>query len=518
MITLESFVRGAWQRGNGRPRPLQDPTQETDIALCDSTGIDFAGAVAWARTTGGANLRKAGFAERGRWLKALSAAIHAQRDALIAVSAQNGGSTRGDAKFDLDGATGTLAAYAKLAESLGDENFLPDGDGVQLGRTARFWGQHVLVPRPGVAVHVNAFNFPAWGMCEKLACSVLAGVPAISKPGTPTALVAYRVAQVVAQSNALPEGAFQFVCGSLGDTLDHLGPQDTLAFTGSAKTGALLKGHARLVGANTRVTLEADSLNCAILAPDVGDDADTWSAFVNHLVTDLTQKTGQKCTAVRRILVPRDRVGAVVEALVDRLSRIAIGDPADEATKMGPLASGAQFEDVTKGMKALAAVARAACGGPAKLRDRGFFVAPTLFVANDVEEEVLHSLEVFGPCATVLAYDGSAVEAVRLANRGGGGLVASIYANDKRWTEDVVLGIAPWHGRIWVCSDKVADQAYAPGMVLPQSIHGGPGRAGGGEELGGSRGLELYLQRVALQGDQGHIGRRFGPANSNATS
>ncbi|MCC6785659.1 MAG: 3,4-dehydroadipyl-CoA semialdehyde dehydrogenase [Planctomycetes bacterium] len=516
MITLESFVRGAWQRGNGRPKTLQDPTRETDIAHCDSTGLDFAGAVAWGRGVGGTQLRKVGFAERGRWLKALSAAIHAKRDALIAVSAENGGSTRGDAKFDLDGATGTLAAYAKLAESLGDENFLPDGEGVQLGRTPRYWGQHIRVPRPGVAVHINAFNFPAWGMCEKLACSVLAGVPAISKPGTPTALVAYRVAQVIAESGVLPEGAFQFVCGSLGDTLDHLGPQDTLAFTGSAKTGAMLKGHARLVGANTRVTLEADSLNCAILAPEIDDDAATWAAFVNNLVTDMTQKTGQKCTAVRRILVPRERVDAVVENLVDRLGRIAIGDPADEATKMGPLASGAQFEDVSAGMQALLAVARAACGGPTKLTARGYFLAPTLLVANDPDAEVLHSLEVFGPCATVIPYDGRAAEATRLANRGGGGLVASIYANDKRWTEDLVLGIAPWHGRLWVCSDKVADQAYAPGMVLPQTIHGGPGRAGGGEELGGLRGLELYLQRVALQGDQGHLGRRFGPSTGSA--
>ncbi|MFO1050822.1 MAG: 3,4-dehydroadipyl-CoA semialdehyde dehydrogenase [Planctomycetota bacterium] len=515
MITLESFLRGEWRRGTGRPRPLQDPTRETDIAACDSTGLDFRGAVNFAREVGGPNLRKVGFAERGKWLKALSAAIHAQRDPLIAVSAQNGGSTRGDAKFDLDGATGTLAAYAKLAESLGDDNFLPDGDGIQLGRTARFWGQHIRVPRPGVAVHVNAFNFPAWGMCEKLACSLLAGVPAISKPGTPSALIAFRTAQVIVDSGILPAGAFQFVCGSLGDTLDHLGPQDTLAFTGSAKTGALLKGHAGMVGANVRVTLEADSLNAAVLGPDVEDDHETWAAFLNNLVVDMTQKTGQKCTAVRRILVPHERVDAVVEALTDRLARIAIGDPADESIRMGPVASGAQFTDVTAGIRKLKTIARVACGGPDKLRETGFFLAPTLLVANDVEAEVLHTLEVFGPCATIVPYSGSADDAIRLVNRGGGSLVASVYSSDKSWTEQVVLGLAPWHGRLWVCSDKVADQAYAPGMVLPFTIHGGPGRAGGGEELGGLRGLEIYMQRTALQGDQGHIGRRFGPATKS---
>ena len=511
MIELKSFLCGTWQAGSGNPRPLQDPTRETEIAACDSTGLDFAGALTYAREVGGPNLRKVGFAERGRWLKALSQAIHAQRDALIAVSAENGGSTRGDAKFDIDGATGTLAAYAKIAEGLGDDNFLPDGDGIQLGRTGRFWGQHIRVPRTGAAVHINAFNFPAWGMAEKLACSVLAGVPAISKPGTPTALIAWRTAEVIVGSNALPEGAFQFVAGSLGGTLDHLGPQDVLAFTGSAKTGALLKGHAGLIGANTRVTLEADSLNCAILGPDVDDDSDTWAAFLSNLVVDMTQKTGQKCTAVRRILVPTDRVTAVVEELTDRLSRIAIGDPADDSTNMGPVASAAQFDDVTRGIRTLSGIARIACGGPDKARACGYFVAPTLLVANDVDAAALHTLEVFGPCATIVPYSGSAPDAIALANRGGGSLVASIYSNDKTWTESVVLGTAPWHGRLWICSDKVADQAYAPGMVLPFTIHGGPGRAGGGEELGGLRGLELYMQRTALQGDQGLVGRRFGP-------
>jgi 3,4-dehydroadipyl-CoA semialdehyde dehydrogenase len=514
MTTLESYVKGAWVAGSGDQTPLFDPTSEAQVAECSTGGIDMGSVVAHARDAGGAGLRSVGFAERARWLGALSKAVHEARPQLIAASASNGGSTRGDAKFDIDGATGTLAYYAKLGESLGDSNFLPDGAGIQLGRTGRFWGQHIRTPRLGAAVHINAFNFPAWGMCEKLACSLLAGVPAISKPGAATAQVAYLTAKAIVDAGVLPEGAFQFLCGSAGDLLDHLGAQDCMAFTGSAATGSKLKGHAGLVGTNVRVSLEADSLNAAILGPDVDDDAETWNLFLANIATDMTLKTGQKCTAVRRILVPADKVDAVVAELSSRLGAVAIGDPADEATRMGPVASPQQFESVRRGIEALSAHARVACGGPERIRDQGFFFAPTLLVANDPDAALLHELEVFGPCATIIPYSGEANEAIRLANRGCGGLVASLYSNDRKFTEQVVLGIAPWHGRVWIGSDKVAEQALHPGMVLPMTIHGGPGRAGGGEELGGMFGLELYTQRTALQGDQGFVGRRFGAAST----
>ncbi len=512
--SLSSYVRGDWHTGSGAGQPLHDPTTEQVIATCDATGIDFAAVVAHGRDTGGPAMRAVGFAERADWLKQLSAAIHESREQLIAASAENGGSTRGDAKFDIDGASGTLAAYASIGRKLGAERFLADGDGTQLGRTGRFWGQHVRVPRRGVAVQINAFNFPAWGMCEKLACSVLAGVPAISKPGTPTAMVAWHVAKAIVDSGALPEGAFQFVCGSAGDLLDHLGPQDCLAFTGSAATGAKLKANASFVRTNARATLEADSLNAAILAPDVDDDAEAWALFLDNIVLDMTQKTGQKCTAVRRVLVPEARLEAVIGELTERLGRVAIGDPKDEATRMGPVTSAQQFEDVRGGIGELAKIGRIACGGTDRVREPGWFVAPTLVVAEDVRAKVVHEREVFGPVATVLPYSGDADAAIELANLGGGGLVASVYSNDRAWTEDVVLGIAPWHGRVWIGSDKVAEQAMPPGTVLPFTIHGGPGRAGGGEELGGVRGLELYTQRVALQGDQGFVGRRFGPTKA----
>jgi oxepin-CoA hydrolase/3-oxo-5,6-dehydrosuberyl-CoA semialdehyde dehydrogenase len=308
----------------------------------------------------------------------------------------------------------------------------------------------------------------------------------------------------------LPEGAFQFLAGSVGNLLEHLGAQDALAFTGSSGTGQKLKSHPVLIRNNVRVNIEADSLNSASLGADVDTDSETYRMFLTNIVTDMTQKAGQKCTAVRRILVAQDRVETVVSDLVERLAEIKVGDPADDSHRMGPLASVQQLEDVRKGIEALAKVAKIACGGVQPIAAQGYFVSPTLLVANDAQAPVIHGAEVFGPVATVLPTDGSVEATVALANRGGGGLVASVYANDRDWTDAVVLGLSPWHGRVWTCSDKVAENTLPPGMVLPQMVHGGPGRAGGGEELGGLRGLSFYLQRTAVQGFQAAIARSFG--------
>ena len=516
MITLESYVQGRWEAGSGDPKPLHNPATEEVLAQVHPGGIDVGAALSWAREVGGPALRELGFAGRGALLKKLSGVIHEHRDELLDLSTQNAGTTRGDSKFDIDGATGTLAAYAYFAKKLTDRGFLSDGDGVQLGRTARFWGQHIQVPRRGVAVHINAFNFPAWNMCEKMACALLAGMPVIEKPGTPTAMVAWRIAKILADTDVLPPGAFQFLAGGARDLPDHMGPQDVLAFTGSSGTGAHLRGHANLVRHNVHVNVEADSLNAALLGPDVDRDAEAYGLFLSNVVLDMTQKTGQKCTAVRRILVPADRVDEVVEDLVNDLGRIKMGDPTERETRMGPLASSDALADVRSGIDALAAHADVRCGGSEPAAEKGYFVAPTLLVARDATSAVFHEKEVFGPVATILPYDGSAEEAVRLTNLGGGGLVASVYSNDRRFTEAVVLGISPWHGRVWIGADKVADHASPPGTVLPASIHGGPGRAGGGEELGGLRGLEPYLQRTAVQGFQGLVERAFGaPASAS---
>jgi oxepin-CoA hydrolase/3-oxo-5,6-dehydrosuberyl-CoA semialdehyde dehydrogenase len=377
----------------------------------------------------------------------------------------------------------------------------------------------VLVPRLGAAVHINAFNFPAWNMMEKAACALLAGAPVIEKPGTATALVAWRVAQLLVASGAAPEGAYQFIAGSAGKLLDSMNAQDSLAFTGSSRTAAMLRGNANLVKHNVRVNIEADSLNAAVLAPDVELGSDTFNLFVANVTLDMTQKTGQKCTAVRRVFVPRERVGDVQAELVAALRAIKVGDPTDAANRMGPLASREQLDDVRAGIGKLAANARTACGGAEKMRDKGYFVAPTLLVADDAGADVFHAEEVFGPVATVLPYSGAVEEAIELVGRGGGSLVASVYSNDTSFLENAALGIGAWSGRVWLGSDKMAEQALAPGMVLPQMIHGGPGRAGGGEELGGVRGLSFYLQRVALQGFKGVIAQEsFGTASAERGS
>jgi len=505
MERLSSYVLGRWQPAAGDLTTLVDPTSEAELAAVGSGGIDFRAVLDFARTRGGPALRRMTFAERGKLLAAMAGAIHGRRDELIEISIRSGGTTRGDAKFDIDGAIGTLTYYAGLADKLGTKPWMLDGAGVQLGRTPRFWGQHVLVPRSGVAVHVNAFNFPAWGMMEKATCALLAGVPVLEKPGTPTALLAWHIAQTLVEKAGLPEGAYQIVVGSLGDALDHLGPQDVLAFTGSSATGAKLRGHAQVVRHSVRVNIEADSLNAAVLAPDVDPSSETFGLFLNNVVLDMTQKTGQKCTAVRRILVPSDRVEQVRDELVAQLARIVVGDPADKNTRMGPLASRSQMEEVRAGIERLAKAGTIACGGTQPVRAKGFFVAPTLIVARDGRDPTFHREEVFGPVAVVLPYSGDAQQAAEIVNLGGGGLVCSAYSNDAAWSHAFALAAAPWHGRVWLANDKMAEQSLPPGMVLPQMVHGGPGRAGGGEELGAERGLAFYQQRTALQGFQGQL-------------
>ncbi len=509
MQILDSYVCGAWKQGQGQGSELTNPTTGAVIARTSTEGFDMAAVVRHAREVGGPALRAMTFAQRAAMLKAVSAAIHAHRDALLDLAAENGGNTRGDGKFDVDGATGTLAAYASFGQGLGEKPYIVDGDGMQLGRTARFWGQHIRVPRRGVAVHVNAYNFPAWGMMEKAACAWLAGVPVIEKPAAATALVAWRIAQIVVESGLVPEGAFQFLCGSTGDLFDHLRGQDCVAFTGSAATGAVIRSHKGLVQHNVRVNVEADSLNAAILAPDVEPSSETYGLFLSNVALDMTQKAGQKCTAVRRILVPSDRVEDVKRDLVAELARVPLGDPADTGVRLGPVAHARQQRDVQEGIQRLSAVADIVCGGPVPPRD-GCFVAPTLLVARDANADVLHNLEVFGPVATIVPYSGDAEQAADLGARGEGSLVCSVYSNDAEWLSRAVLGLAPYHGRVWIGSDKSADQSLPPGMVLPSMVHGGPGRAGGGEELGGLRGLEFYTQRVALQGFKGLLEAQFG--------
>jgi len=521
MKNLESYVQDRWHEAGGGWVPLIDPCTEEAIANASSVGIDFGAVLAHARDTGGFGLRELTFAQRGTLLAAMSTALQGCRDALIGLSLENTGATRKDAKFDIDGGIFTLSFYAQLGESLGPRRWLLDGEGLQLGRSARFWGQHLLVPRVGAAVHVNAFNFPVWGFAEKVACALLAGMPVISKPATSSALVTEAAFRTIVDRVDLPPGALSLICGSTGDLLDRLGTQDVLAFTGSASTALKLRSKANLLEASTRVNVEADSLNAAVLGDDVGPGGETWNLFLRDVALEMTQKTGQKCTAVRRIVVPQGRMDEVQQALIERLAEVVVGNPADAAVRMGPLATAQQLDEAISGVTKLSEQVRVVSGGAQRIdgvsnpAGKGFFFAPTLLRAEDARQAaVVHEHEVFAPVATLLPYDGSAADAASVVTLARGSLVTSLYTDERGFLEDYLVHGGSTSGRLYVGSEKVAGQLPGSGVAMPQLLHGGPGRAGGGEELGGARGLSLYLQRVALTGDRGLVERVSGSRSS----
>jgi oxepin-CoA hydrolase/3-oxo-5,6-dehydrosuberyl-CoA semialdehyde dehydrogenase len=513
--TLRSYLAGRWVTGTGEGDTLVNPATEEPLARVSSEGLDLGGALAWTRRTGGPALRALTFAERGALLKAMSDAIQAHRDELIQLAVANGGNTRSDAKFDIDGATYTLSTYAEVAKDLGETRLLTDGEGVTLGRSPRFHGQHIRVPREGAAVHINAFNFPAWGFAEKAAVALLAGVPVLSKPATSSSMVAHRIVEVLVEKKVLPEGALSLLLGSPRGLLEHLGPHDVVAFTGSGETGFKIRSLPQVIRNSVRVNVEADSLNAAVLGPDAEPGSETYELFLKDVLRDMTQKAGQKCTAIRRVLVPGTALQRAREDIVERLRGVTVGNPAHEAVRMGPVATAAQLEDVRRGIGELAADGRVVLGGsadefrPAGVEaGRGYFVPPTLLeVDAGAAAPGVHGREVFGPVATVVPYSGRAEEAAEVVARGGGGLVSSVYSEDPAFVEAAVIGLAPYHGRIFVGSPKIAELSPGPGTVLPQLVHGGPGRAGGGEELGGPRGLAFYMQRVALEGPRPMIER-----------
>lgn len=526
MKIVRSYVRGAWHQASEHQAsegwvPLVDPSTEEEIARVSSAGIDFPAVLEFARQRGGPALRSSTYSERGQMLKAMSKALREHRDELLELSRQNTGTTAADGSFDIDGATGTLAYYGSLAKTLGNGRAHPTGSGVQLARSEALWGQHVALPRPGVAIHINAFNFPAWGFAEKAACALLAGMPVITKPATATALVTERCLDIVVAAGVLPEGALQLICGATGDLLDHLGPDDVLAFTGSADTADSLRLRPAVQRARARVNLEADSLNAAVLGPDVAPGSAAWKLFIKDVAREMTQKTGQKCTAVRQILVPIHRMNDVSEALIERLSRVVTGNPADPEVTMGPLTTGHQLTDAIAGVEELASQARLVYGNGARIdglsspAGRGFFFGPTLLRASSADVDgPVHQREVFGPVATLLPVSGEAAEAAAVVARGGGTLVTSLYSDDRDWISDWIRHGGVSTGRLYIGSEGSAPAAFGSGSALPQLLHGGPGRAGGGEELGGLIGLELYQQRLALQGERGLVEALAGLADT----
>ncbi|KHL18981.1 oxepin-CoA hydrolase/3-oxo-5,6-dehydrosuberyl-CoA semialdehyde dehydrogenase [Mumia flava] len=501
---LESYVAGSWRRATDDGTPVLDAATDEEVVRISATGIDRAAMVDHARSVGGPAVRALTFHERAGLLKALGQHLSGVKDELYALSARTG-ATRRDSLVDVDGGIGTLFAYAsKGRRELPNDTVVLDGAPEPLGRGGTFVGQHVYTSRPGVAVQINAFNFPVWGLLEKLAPAFLAGLPTIVKPASQTAYVTERVVRHIVDSGLLPEGSLQLLCGSPEGLLEALTVQDSVAFTGSASTAEKLRRHDAVVRGGVRLGVEADSLNCSILGPDVTAEDPEFDLFVKGVVTEMTVKAGQKCTAIRRALVPAPMADAVTEAITARLAKVTVGDPTDDAVRMGALVSLAQRDEVRRAVKALLASSDVVFGDPEHVdvvgadATAGAFMAPILLRARPGADEP-HDVEPFGPVCTVMTYDGLD-DAVGLAARGRGSLVGSLVTHDPDVARTVTLGLAPWHGRILVLDRDSAAESTGHGSPLPPLVHGGPGRAGGGEELGGARGVLAHMQRTALQG------------------
>jgi oxepin-CoA hydrolase/3-oxo-5,6-dehydrosuberyl-CoA semialdehyde dehydrogenase len=505
-MKLESYVCGEWVRGAHAGTVLCDASSGEPIAEASSSGIDFAEVLRFARAEGGPRLRAMSFHERAGLLRALAKGLLEQKESLYELSFRTG-ATREDGWIDIEGGIGTLFAYAsKGVRELPNARVLSDGAVEPLSKGGTFVGQHLYVSREGAAVHINAFNFPIWGMLEKLAPALLAGVPVIVKPATPTAYLAELAVRHLIALKILPRGALQLVCGSLGDLFDHLTCQDFVAFTGSSHTAVALRTHPAVIRASVPFTAETDSLNTSILAPDVHPDSAEFGLFVREVVREMTVKAGQKCTAIRKALVPEALAPTVTEALRRALGEIVVGDPRVAGVRMGPLVSLAQRRDVLAQVAALERESDLLVGDPEEFdvrgaeRARGAFVAPLLLRSRDpLAARAVHELEPFGPVATLMTY-ADLDQAVELTRRGAGSLVASVVSADPRAAAELVLRLAPYHGRILVLDARCAQESTGHGSPLAPLVHGGPGRAGGGEELGGIRGMLHYMQRIAVQG------------------
>jgi oxepin-CoA hydrolase/3-oxo-5,6-dehydrosuberyl-CoA semialdehyde dehydrogenase len=502
---LESYLEGAWRGGTGDGTPVADAVTGATVTRVSSEGLDLPAAVAYARRTGRAALGELTFPRRAAALKAAALALRERRQELYDLSARTG-ATRSDAVVDVDGGIGTALVYASLgARGLPDHTLIVEDDPIPLGRGGTFAGRHVLTTPHGICVQINAFNFPVWGMLEKLAPALLAGLPTIVKPATPTAYVAAHAVRVIAESGALPPGAVQLVAGRVAGLFDLLGGQDHIGFTGSAATAARLRSDPAVTSRSARFNAEADSLNCSVLGPDAVPGQPEFDLFVEALVTEMTVKAGQRCTAIRRAFVPAGLLGTVCEAVEARLARVVVGAPDVAGVTMGALVGLSQRRHVRDAVARLAAAGSIVYGDPDKVEvlgadaERGAFLSPLLLRVTDVARPEPHEVEAFGPVSTLMPYHDLA-ELHGLIARGEGSLVGSVVSYDVDFVRQVVLGAAAHHGRILVLDRDCAGESTGHGTPMPQLVHGGPGRAGGGAEEGGLRAVHAHLQRTAVQG------------------
>jgi oxepin-CoA hydrolase/3-oxo-5,6-dehydrosuberyl-CoA semialdehyde dehydrogenase len=511
MYKLESYITGKWIAGDGEGQRLFNAVTGEPIATASTRGLDFKAITSYARETGNPALRKMTFHQRGNMLKALALHLRGHLEKFYTISYQTG-ATKADSWVDIEGGIGNLFANASLRRKLPDETFCLDGESHNLGKNNTFMGTHILVPREGVAIHINAFNFPVWGMLEKIAVNLLAGMPAIVKPATVTSYLTEAVVKEIIASKILPEGALQLVCGSAGDLLDHVTSQDVVTFTGSATTGLMLRAHPRIMEESVPFNMEADSLNCIVLGEDVQPGMPEWDLFVKEVRKEMTLKAGQRCTGIRRAFIPENKMEDAWKAISGALSQTVIGNPLNSTVRMGALAGTGQRQEVREQVQKLLASSEIISGSLDSVQvvdadpEKGAFMSPVLLLnaspwkqTGDYNTNPSHEVEAFGPVSTIMPYR-DMEEAIALSKLGKGSLCTTIVTADARLAKQYVVGAATHHGRILVLNRECAAESTGHGSPLPLLVHGGPGRAGGGEEMGGLRGVKHYLQRTALQG------------------
>ena len=504
-MKLQNYITGKWITGDGDGQPLFNAVTGEIVATATTKGLDFKAMTDYARMVGNPNLRRMTFHQRGNMLKALALHLRNHLDKFYQISYQTG-ATKADSWVDIEGGIGNLFANASLRRKFPNETFCIDGESHNLSKNNSFMGTHILVPKEGVAIHINAFNFPVWGMMEKIAVNLLAGMPAIVKPASITSFLTEAVVKEIIASNILPEGALQLICGSAGDLLDHVTSQDVVTFTGSASTGQMLRSNKKILSENVPFNMEADSLNCIVLGDDVTPAKPEWDIFVKEVRKEMTLKAGQRCTGIRRIFVPENKMEDLWKAISSSLSQTVIGNPLNEKVRMGSLAGETQRKEVREQVQKLLASSQIVYGSLDSVTvidadaNRGAFLSPILLMNEKPHEaKEVHEVEAFGPVSTIMPYK-NMDEAIVLSKLGKGSLCSTIVSADYKIAKQYVLGAATHHGRILVLNNECAKESTGHGSPLPLLVHGGPGRAGGGEEMGGLRGVKHYLQRTALQG------------------